>query len=161
MSNHLRLGPWRELYQSGFPAKIAVVCLFRLSHVRYMASPSPPRFDHSNRQNVGSAIYEVSQYVVSSILMLLPHPEVQVTWSILLGTVFSKTLRLCSSLRARDEASNLYKTTGTNTGLCILSFTSSYVMLSHVIILQHLYVADFKSCVAVHSLYDGKWSYIC
>jgi len=108
-SNHLRLGPWRELYQSGFPAKVCVVGLFRLSHTCYMASPSPPRFDHSNRRNVGPAIYEVSHYVVSSILVLLPLPEVQVTWSIFLGTLFWKTLRLCSSLRARDQASNLYK----------------------------------------------------
>ena len=44
-----------------------------------MASPSPPRFDHSNRRNVEPAVFEVPHYVVSSIVVLLPLPEVQVT----------------------------------------------------------------------------------
>jgi hypothetical protein len=43
--------------------------------------------------------------------------------NILLRTLFSKTLSLCSSFNARDQVSHPYKTTGRIMVLYILSFT--------------------------------------
>jgi hypothetical protein len=43
--------------------------------------------------------------------------------NILLRTLFSNTLSLCSSLSVRDQVPHPYKTTGTIMVLCILTFT--------------------------------------
>jgi hypothetical protein len=43
--------------------------------------------------------------------------------NILLRTLFSNTLNLCSSLNVRDQVSHPYKTNGRIMGLYVLSFT--------------------------------------
>jgi hypothetical protein len=43
--------------------------------------------------------------------------------NILLSTLFSNTLSLCSSLNVRDQVSHLYKSTGNIVDLYILIFT--------------------------------------
>jgi hypothetical protein len=43
--------------------------------------------------------------------------------NIILSTLFSYTLNLCSSLKVRDKVSHPYKTTGKIIVLCILIFT--------------------------------------
>jgi hypothetical protein len=49
--------------------------------------------------------------------------------NILLRTLFSNTLSLCSSLSVRDQVSHLYKTTGRIMVLYILTFTFLYSQL--------------------------------
>jgi hypothetical protein len=48
---------------------------------------------------------------------------------ILLNTLFSKTLRLCSFLKVRDQVSHPYSTTGKITVLYILMFRFSDIRL--------------------------------
>jgi Na+-transporting NADH:ubiquinone oxidoreductase subunit NqrE len=61
-------------------------------------------------------------HAVFSDLLLLHSSLVQ---NILLSTLFSNTLGLCSFLNVRDQVSRPYKTTGKIIVLYILIFTSS------------------------------------
>jgi hypothetical protein len=65
---------------------------------------------------VRSTGYEAPHYAIFSTLLSL-HPS-----SILLSTLFSNTLSLCSSFNVRDQVSHPYRTTGKIVLLYILIF---------------------------------------
>ena len=89
---------------------------FSSPHTCYMPLPTYSRYDH--RPKLGEEYRSLS----SSLCSFLHSP---VTWSLLgpnflFNTMFANTLSLRSSLNARDQVSNPYKTTGKIIVLCIL-----------------------------------------
>jgi hypothetical protein len=78
-------------------------------HTCYMTRPShPPRLDYSNYtwRRVQITKLLVMQFLHSPVTSSLFGPN------ILLSTLFSNTLSLCSSLNVRDQVSHPYRTTG-------------------------------------------------
>jgi hypothetical protein len=79
--------------------------------------PHPPWFNHPNniRWRIQTVKFIIMQFSSRSVFSLLGP-------NILLNTVFSKTLSLCSSLKVRDQVSHPYSTIGKITVLYILIF---------------------------------------
>jgi hypothetical protein len=101
LSFHPCIGLPSGIFPSCFPIKILYAFLF--SHACYMPCPSHP----SNYSN----------YIWQSIISSLLGPN------ILLSTLLSNTLSLCSSFNVRDQVSHPYKTTGKIIVFYILIFT--------------------------------------
>jgi hypothetical protein len=85
-----------------------IVCVSRLSLACYMTSPShPPCLDHSN--NICWSVQVMELLIMQSSTAschFLPLGPFTV-----LSTLFSNTLKLCSSLSLRDQISHPHKTT--------------------------------------------------
>jgi hypothetical protein len=97
LSSHLCL-----VVPSGlFPTKILCVFLFFLM----CATSQPPWLDHSNYT------WRRVQVSSSSLCSFLQPPITSILFSpnILLSTLFSNTLSLCSSLNVRDQVLHTYK----------------------------------------------------
>jgi hypothetical protein len=79
--------------------------------------PHPPRFNHPNniRWRIQSVKFIIVQFSPRPIFSLLGP-------NILLNTLSSETVSLCSSLKVRDQVSHPYSTTGKITILYTLIF---------------------------------------
>jgi hypothetical protein len=89
-------------------------------HSSYMSCPSPPPgLDHSNYT------WRRAQVTKFLIMQFLQPPVTSSLFgpNILLSTLFSNTLSLCSSLNVRDQVSHPYRTTGKILVSYILIFT--------------------------------------
>ena len=107
LSSHLRLFLPSGLFPSGFPHQYPAYTS-PLPRIHYM-----PRQSHSSRfyhpNNIGWGVK------VSSSLCIFLHSfatSFLLGPNILLNTLFSNTLSLCSSLNVRNQVSHAYKTTG-------------------------------------------------
>ena len=114
--SHLCLGIPSGLFHSGFPTKILYAPF--LFPIRATCPV------HFNVLDLVTQIIFGEQYrSVSSSLCNFLHSPVTPSLlgpNILLSTLFSNTLRLCSSLNISDQVSHPYKTTGNITFLYIL-----------------------------------------
>jgi hypothetical protein len=80
---------------------------FPLPHACYMSRPSHPLwFNHPNniRWRIQAMKFIIIQFSPRSVFLLGPN--------ILLNTLFSKTLSLCSSRKVKDQVPHPYSTTG-------------------------------------------------
>jgi hypothetical protein len=94
-----------------------------LPHTRYMSHPShSSRFYHPNNTVwLVSIIKILLRRKLHSCYLVPLGPK-----NILLNTLFSNTLSLCTSLNVRDQVSHPYKTTGTIIVLYILLTENEY-----------------------------------
>ena len=110
LSSHLRLGLSSGLFHSGFPIKTVYTPLL-YSHTCYMPHPThSSRFDHPN--NIGWGVQIINLPLYSFLHSPVTSPLLGS--NILLSTLFSNTLSLCSSLNTSDQVSHPYKTKGRN-----------------------------------------------
>jgi hypothetical protein len=79
---------------------------------------------HEKSQHIAFLDYNTSQYILLVNCSFLQPPVTSSLFgpSILLNTLFSNTLSLCSSLNVRDQVSHPYRTTGKIIVLYILIF---------------------------------------
>jgi hypothetical protein len=101
------LGLPSGLFPSGFPTKILYAFLF-FSHSCYMSCTShPPWLDNSNYTWWTVQVMKLLMQLSPTSYHFIPFGP-----NILLSTLFSNTLSLCSSLNVRDQVSHPYRTTG-------------------------------------------------
>jgi hypothetical protein len=98
LSFHLRLGLPSDLLLSDFPTKILYTFLFCPVIATCHAVPWFDHFDVRWRIEIMNLHHPVTSFLLGP--------------NILLSTLFSNTLSLCSSLNARYEVSHQYKTSG-------------------------------------------------
>jgi hypothetical protein len=117
LSSHLRLGLPSGQLPSSLPTKFLYATLF--SPTCYMPRPS-----HSSRFYQPNNIWWWVQILSYSLCSLLHSPVASSLLgpNILLSTLFSNTLSLCSSLSVRDQVPHPYKTSGKTTVLYSLIF---------------------------------------
>jgi hypothetical protein len=119
LSTHLRLGLSSGPFPSGFPTNTLYAFFCYLIRATCPAHLILPDFIF--------LIIHCEEYKVwSSSLCSFLQPPVTSSLSgpnILLNTLFSNTLSLCSSLNVRDQVSHPYRRTGKIIVLCILIFT--------------------------------------
>jgi hypothetical protein len=126
LCTHLRLGLPSGLFPSGIPTNILYAVFFSPSC--YMPCPShPPSLDHSD--------YTWRRVQVMKLLSMQLSPTFRHSSpfgpNILLSTLFSNTLTVCSSLNVRDQISHPYRTTRKIIVLYILiSLGVSYANIS-------------------------------
>ena len=106
--SHLRLGLSNVLFPSGFPTK--TLCTHLPSAIRATCPAHLTLLDFITRTILGEQYRSLS----SSLCNFLHSPVTSSLLgpNILLSTLFSKTLSLCSSLNVSDQVSHPYKTTG-------------------------------------------------
>jgi hypothetical protein len=118
LSTHLHLGLPSGLFSSGFPNNILHAFLISPNHdtfpVQLVLLNLIILITLGKEHNLQS----------SSLCSFLQHPVISSLSSqnILLSTLFSNTLSICSSLKVRDQVSHPYRTTGKILVLCILIF---------------------------------------
>jgi hypothetical protein len=120
ISTHLRLGLPSGLFPSSFPTNILHAFLF--SQIRATCLAHRILFDFTNLTILG----EKYKLWSSSLCSFLQPPVTSSLFgpNILLNTLFSDTLSLCSSLNVRRQVPHPYRTTGKIIVLHILIFTS-------------------------------------
>ena len=118
LSSHLRLGLPNGLFPSGFPTK--TLCTPLPSSIRATCPAHLILLDFITRTTLGEEYRSLS----SSLCNFLHSPVTPFLLgpNILLNTLFSNTLSLCSSLNVSDQVSHPYKTTGEIIVLYILIF---------------------------------------
>jgi hypothetical protein len=108
LSSLLRVGLSSGLFPSGFPTNI--VCISHLADACFMPRPSNPHwFYHPSNMWWKYKLRSSSLCNFSSLQVLfLPVP----LFFILIKTLFSNTLSLCSPLRLRDQVLYPYESNG-------------------------------------------------
>jgi hypothetical protein len=97
-------------------------CVSLLPHTCYMRSPyHPPQFYYPNIWRE----VKITKFLIKDFLQS-PVTSCMSGSNILLSTLLSNTLSLCSYLRFRDQFSHRCKTAGKIVSLCILVFISFY-----------------------------------
>jgi hypothetical protein len=104
LSTHLRLGPPSGLFPSGFPTSILYAFLFYLMRAIFPV--------HLIALDLIVMLGEEYKLWSSSLHSFLQLPNISFRFgpNILLNTLFSNTISLCSSLNVRDQVSHPYRT---------------------------------------------------
>jgi len=121
LSSHLCLGLPSSLFPSGFPTKFLYTSL--LSPIRATCSAHLILLNFITRIILGEEYRTLSSSSCS--FLHSPFTSSLLDPNILLNTLFSNTLSLCSSLNVSDQVSHPYKTTGKIIVLYIDSYISS------------------------------------
>ena len=116
LSSHLRLGLPSGLFPSSFPTKTLYLSPMRVTCPAHLVLQ-----DFIARTILGEEYRSLSSSLCN--FLLSPVTPSLLGPNILLNTLFSNTLSLCSSLNVSDQVSHPYKTTGKIIVLYILIFT--------------------------------------